>query len=274
VGGNFKAEAVTSDSLTRDLRALGIRRGQVVLVHVSMRAIGEIPMGPQTVVLALRRALGRSGTLVVPTQTADNSDTSRIYKARVAGMNANEIARYHAAMPPFNSLMTPSTSMGLIAEQVRLTAGAVRSNHPQTSFAALGPMAQRLMADHAPDCHLGGSSPMARLYAIGASILLIGIGYDACSAFHLAEYRYVPDPPTRTYRCVVEHNGRRLWWEYEDVMLDDSDFIEIGAELDRKRGAVHGRVGNAESRLLLLTSAVDFAAEWMRTHRRMDAQQC
>jgi aminoglycoside 3-N-acetyltransferase len=267
-------ETVTSESLTRDLRALGIRRGQVVLVHASMSAIGEIPTGPQTVVTALRRALGRSGTLVVPAQTADNSDTSRTHKARIAGMNAEQIELYRAAMPPFNPIETRSTCMGLIAEQVRVTAGAVRSTHPQTSFAALGPRAQILMDGHAPDCHLGGSSPLARLYEIGASILLLGVGYDACSAFHLAEYRYIPDPPRRTYRCVVEHNGRSLWREYEDVVLDDSDFDAIGTELDRKMKVIRGRVGNAQSRLFPLAPAVDFAAAWMFTHRRMGAKSC
>jgi aminoglycoside 3-N-acetyltransferase len=135
-------------------------------------------------------------------------------------------------------------------------------------------MAGNLMDDHASDCHLGESSPLARLYAVGASILLLGVGYDACSAFHLAEYRYIPDPPRRTYRCVVKQNGRPLWWEYGDVALDDSDFNDIGVELDREGQVIQGRVGNVRTRLMPLTSAVDFAVEWMRMHRRMDVYTC
>ena len=73
----------------------------------------------------------------------------------------------------------------------------MRSAHPQTSFAALGPKARELMNDHAVDCHLGECSPLGRLYEEGAWILLLGVGYATCSAFHLAEYRYTPNPPTR-----------------------------------------------------------------------------
>ena len=53
------------------------------------------------------------------------------------------------------------------------------------------------MADHRLESHLGEYSPLAKLYRMEASVLLLGVGYQVCSAFHLAEYRYVESPPTR-----------------------------------------------------------------------------
>jgi aminoglycoside 3-N-acetyltransferase len=253
-------------SLIRDLRSLGIIPGQILLVHASLRRIGRVSGGADDVVAALRQVLGQDATLVVPTSTADNSDTSRLYLARTKDMSPGEIRRYRDAMPPFTP-ERPSVGMGRIAECVRTAPGAIRSQHPQTSFAALGPRARMLMTGHRLDCHLGESSPLARLYEAGAWVLLMGVGYEACTCFHLAEYRYLPLPPRQVYRCVIAEEGRRQWWSYEDVALDDRDFAALGAAFDQTGHVVRGYVGQAECRLVPLAAAVDFATEWLRQHR-------
>jgi aminoglycoside 3-N-acetyltransferase len=259
--------AHTHRSLVRDLEALGVAVGRVLLVHASMRALGPIEGGASTLAAALRDVLGARGTLVAPAHTANNSDTSRTHLAAIAGMTAKQVNEFRLAMPPFDPISTPSAGMGQLAELIRTTPGAVRSLHPQTSFAAVGPMAQQLMDGHAADCHLGEASPLARLYEVSADVLLLGMGYRAFTAFHLAEYRYTPRPPTRTYRCVVASSGRRKWWEYRDVSLDDSDFEDIGVRLDDTKTVSWGRVGEASCRLIPLAPAVDFAIRWMRGHR-------
>ncbi|WP_431897030.1 aminoglycoside N(3)-acetyltransferase [Nonomuraea sp. bgisy101] len=247
---------MTRQELSAHLRRLGVASGQVLLVHSALSRIGDVT--PATAAAALREAVGEEGTLVVPTQTAHNSDTSREHLDRIAGMSPGEIAAFRATMPPFDPLTTPSTGMGRLAEHIRTTEGAVRSAHPQTSFAALGPMAAKLMDDHARDCHLGERSPLARLYEANAWILLMGVGYTSCTALHLAEYR-LPDPPTRTYRCVVEEG----WWEYRDVDLRDAHLAALGADLDKTDFSQKGGIGRAECRLLPLASAVDFAVNWL-----------
>jgi aminoglycoside 3-N-acetyltransferase len=257
----------TQESLDADLRALGVAAGQTLLVHASMRRLGPVRGGAVAVVAALRDVLGGEGTLVVPSGTADNSDTSSVHLARIAGMSPDEVRRFRAAMPPFDPATTPSTGMGRVAELVRTTPGAVRSAHPQTSFAALGPLAEKIVSGHAPDCHLGEASPLAQLYELDAWILLLGVGYQACTALHLAEYRYTANPPRRTYRCVVTCDGRAQWWEYTDVVLDDRDLGRIGGELDGAGMVAKGTVGAAECRLLPLTSAVDVATRWLARHR-------
>lgn len=256
--------ALTREELAEDLRRLGVTPGGVVLVHASLRSLGTVDGGAAAVVDALRACVGPAGTLVVPALTPDNSDTSSVHRERTRGMTEAQRRRFRAAMPAFDPAATPSTGMGQIAERLRTTPGAARSAHPQTSFAAVGPLAERLMDGHALDCHLGEDSPLAAMYAAGAQILLLGVGYDVCTAFHLAEYRYTPHPPRRSYSCVIE----RGWWSYEDVALDDGDFAALGAAFDGSPYVAKGTVGAAHCRLASLPHAVDFAVDWLALHRK------
>jgi len=105
------------------------------------------------------------------------------------------------------------------------------------------------------------------MYELDGKILLLGVGYEVCTAFHLGEYRYRADPPLRTYRCVVAIDGVPRWIEYEDVVLDDRDFASIGAEVEAFGAPVRGTVGSANSRLLSLVQAVDLATGWFRANR-------
>jgi aminoglycoside 3-N-acetyltransferase len=124
------------------------------------------------------------------------------------------------------------------------------------------------MDGHQPNCHFGESSPLAKLYEQDASVLLLGVGFNTCTAFHLAEYRYTAHPPLQTYSCVVMSKGKRRWLTYQDVVLDDEEFEIIGKYLDDEIKKPPGNVGGAESRIIPLRYAVDFAREWMVTHRR------
>lgn len=243
------------------LHRMGVRPGGVLMVHASLGGTGWPPADVRN---ALLDALGPDGTLVVPAFTPENSDTSPAYHARTEGMTEREKAEFRASMLPFEPHTTPCPTMGVLAECVRTTPGAVRSGHPQTSFAAVGRRAEELLADHDPHCHLGERSPMAALYKADAQVLLLRVGFEVCTAFHLAEYRMSPPPPPRTYRCVMEDKGN--WIEYEDLSLQDGDFAAIGALLP------HGLVTEREfagkpTFLFGMRDAVDTARHLMSGYR-------
>jgi aminoglycoside 3-N-acetyltransferase len=259
---------VTHEELLRDLRSLGVETGQTLLVHASVGSIGLAHAGASAVVSALREVVGETGNVVAPTMTMENSLTSRAHQKLIAKMTPDEVGEFRRDMPGFDRDGTPGTS-GALGEALRTAAGAVRSAHPQSSFAAIGPDAQYLMADHLRDCHLGEQSPLAKLYKMEPFVLLLGVGYEACSAFHLAEYRYKEPPPSKEYSCAVIVDGQTQWVAYKDVVLDDRDFRRIGADLDLDHGAAvkKGYVGNAPSLLIPLVLAVDHAKRWMAQHR-------
>ncbi|WP_245724722.1 aminoglycoside N(3)-acetyltransferase [Micromonospora citrea] len=257
------------DTLATDLRALGLPAGATVLVHCALSRVGRVAGGPAALLAAVRDVLGGSGTVVVPAQTAGNSITSRQFREATAGMSAAGVAEAEAAIAPFDPEHSPAEGMGIFAEHVRRQPGAARSRHPQTSFAALGPDAARLTAVHDLDCHLGERSPLGALYAVDAVVLLLGVDWSVCTAFHLAEYRLRRPPADRAYRCYVrDATGRRVRRDFRAPDLHDTDFALIGSALADTGAVRRGSVGGADCRLVGVRTAVDFARGWMDEHRR------
>jgi aminoglycoside 3-N-acetyltransferase len=255
-----RSPSVDLGRLTADLRSLGLLRGQDLLVHCSLSAIGWVDGGPGTLLQAIADVAGPDATIVVSAQTPWTSRTSRAFRAATAGRDRKGIDDYVAALPVFDRESTPSHGVGKFAEYVRTHAEAQRSGHPQTSFAALGPAAAAVASGHDPECHLGERSPLRWLYDADAAVLLLGVGYAVCSAFHLAEYRV---------RGGADVRG---------ADLDDGDFAQIGDALDefwRDRpgpgGPLAGRVAMARSKLIPVRSAVNFAVGWMEKYRSGDA---
>ena len=253
----------TRESLAADLRNLGVVAGSVLLLHSSVKALGWVCGGPVAVVQALCDALGAEGTLVVPTHTPDNSDPAGWQHPPVP-QSWWPIIRAH--MPGFDPMLTPSRWMGAIAEAVRTWPGARRSDHPHTSFAALGRAANEIVAGHRLDDMLGNTSPLGRVYDLDGDVLLLGVGHDSNTSLHLAEYR-VAEPARTSHGAAVLAGNERTWTTWDDVEVDEGDFDSLGVDLDATGTVTIGSVGSAECRLMRQRAAVDFAVGWFATHR-------
>ncbi|MFD9629743.1 aminoglycoside N(3)-acetyltransferase [Streptomyces violascens] len=252
----------TRGSLAEDLRALGVRPGETLLVHSSLKSLGWVCGGAVAVVQAFLDTLGETGTLVVPTHSGDNSDPAHWESPPVP---EEWWAGVRAAIPAYDPATTPSYGIGVIPEAVRTWPGALRSAHPQTSFAAIGPGAARITRGHALDCLLGERSPLARLEDAGARVLLLGAGYDSCTSFHLAEYR-VPGPMTEVSFAATTPEGRK-WLTVRDTSITSERFDELGADFERDEEVVRGTVGAAVCRLFPVREAVAYAERWLPIHR-------
>jgi aminoglycoside 3-N-acetyltransferase len=254
----------TVDSLAADLRTLGVRAGDVVILHSSFKSLGYVAGGAQAFVQAMCDVLGPDGTLVVPTHVSDNSDPAGWQNPPVP-QSWWPVIRHQA--PGFDPAVTPSRWMGAIAELVRTWPGALRSAHPWLSFAALGGQAETITADHRLDDALGEQSPLGAVYRLAGKILLLGVGHDANTSLHLAEWRQ-PDPPRADRGAAIRQpDGTGQWVTWTDVLEDESDFEELGAAFEEEVGASVGPVGGATARLMPQRAAVDFAVEWIKKHR-------
>lgn len=254
---------VTASRIVHDLRQLGIQEGDHLLVHSSMSSLGWVCGGPQAVVQALLQSVGAEGTLVMPAQSGDWSDPAEWGNPPVP---QEWIDIIYNEMPAFDPAVTPTRGMGRIAELFRTYPGTVRSNHPQVSFCANGKYAEYIVSGHPLTPQFGEASPLGKLYAAGAKVLLLGVGFDSCTSLHLAETR-LSSMPTKKMGAAMLVDGERSWQWFTDYAYDSGDFEELGAQLEIRLR--RGKVGQADGMLLDMKEAVDAAVKWLAKHRNL-----
>jgi aminoglycoside 3-N-acetyltransferase len=257
---------VTVDSLVADLRALGVPAGGTVIAHTAMSTLGWVCGAAQAVVEALISALGEHGTLVMPAFSAHLTDPAHW---RHPPVPESWWPTIRASMPAFDARLTPTRQIGSVADTFLRAPGTLRSAHPHDSFAARGPAAASLLADHALEEGFGDRSPVGRLYAADASILLLGVAHGNNSSLHLAEHR-----ARWPGRRIVEQgapltvDGRRRWVTFPALFYDSDDFARLGEDLERETTIVRtGAVGAATGRLMRMRPLVDYGVAWLERHR-------
>jgi aminoglycoside 3-N-acetyltransferase len=259
-----QAQPHTAGSLAADFRALGLLPGDTVLAHTSLRAIGFVAGSAQAVVQAILDALGPEGTLVVPTHTTFNSDPAGWRNPPVPAAWWPII---RAESPGFAPAVTPSWAVGAIPEIVRAWPGTRRSNHPQTSFAAIGAWAEAVVGTHPLEHGFGEASPLGAVYRRRGKVLLLGCGHDRNTSMHLAEFRQERPPMVDYGASVRQPDGASRWVTWIAPDADSSDFGAIGAAYEKTGAVTVGRVGEAVARLMPQPGVVDFATDWIRRFR-------
>lgn len=256
----------TVESLKRDLAALGVQPGMLLLVHSSLSALGWVNGGPVAVILALEELLGPQGTLVMPTHTGDLSDPRQWQNPPIPESWWDTVL---ASMPAYDPWLTPTRMMGVISETFRKQGGVMRSEHPQFSFAAWGAQAKDILADHSLHYGLGEGSPLARIYEHAGWVLLLGVDHSNNTSLHLSEYRaQYPVKNTTRNGAPIKVGQLRQWVEILDINLNADDFRSIGAGFSEEtRLEQEGKVGLATARLMPQKALVDFGVAWMEQHR-------
>ncbi len=247
------------------LRRSGLARGENLIAHVSLSSLGWVVGGAETILRAIFELIGPEGSLMMPAQTWKNLDPSTGVHWEVSESLWPLIRR---EWPAFDPLVTPAIGMGAVPEMLRTWPGSVRSCHPARSFCANGPKAAQLMADHDLSNIFGEGSPLAKLYDLDGSILLLGVGHDKNTSLHLAESRaaFVGKKTTVEHSAVMK-DGAREWLAYETLAVDDSDFIPLGSVWEAAIGFKAQCLGKGEARLIKMRPFVDWAVGWMEKNR-------
>ena len=218
-------EEKTQMQIAHDLMALGVRKSGVLLVHASLRSLGKVPGGAETVVCGLLRALGENGTLLMPA-------LSYTY----TGVNN----------PIFDLLHTPSC-VGALPEYFRTRTGTIRSVHPTHSVCGVGQKAESLLKEHYLDTTpCGEHSPFYRLREVRGQILFLGCGMRPNTSMHAVEelvqppyllggpvdYRIILAPGKEMSMRVKRHNFG-IWGQRYDRLgpLLDEDGLKRGKVL-------------------------------------------
>lgn len=253
----------TRQTLADDLRRLGLQAGEALLVHSSLSSLGWVCGGPVAVIQALQDVLTPDGTLVMPAFSGDLSDPAYWQHPPVPEA---WWAVIRDSMPAYDAALTPTRGLGRIAELFRTWPGVERSDHPVDSFAAWGRRAALVTAGQSLERSLGEGSPLARLVDLEARVLLLGVGFDSCTSFHLAEER------SGRFDFILQGaprlvDGRRAWTSFRNVDYQSDDFAACGQAFEAGGAVLRGPIGSAESRLFAIRAGVDFATAWLTEHR-------
>jgi len=246
----------TTASLAQDLETLGVARGGVLVVHSGYKALGPVEAGPGAVLAAIRAVLGE-GTLLAPAFTTQLTDPA----GWPVPPTEAERARLLAEMPLFEPASTPPPKMGAVVAALWRAPGALRSEHPVTSWLAIGPRAEELTRDHPREDPEGIEGPVGRAYRADAQVLLLGVEHDADTTIHLAEslleMPHLYALPDRY--PVLEPDGTRSFRPVTKTTKCSDGFLKIAPYLEA--ATRRGRVGDAPAQLLRSRAIVKAAVE-------------
>jgi len=264
--------------LADDLRALGLVPGDTVMVHASIRAVGDVIGGPDEIHLAIKDAITLDGTLLMYASCPRHYD-----EVGRGNLTPAEEAELLESLPPFDAETARSArDNGALVEMLRTYPGS-RVNHHVARFVAWGGQVDRLFATQPWDYALGHGSALERLVELDGKILLLGSDHDAVTFLHYPEH--VADLPGRTvtrYLVPVLERGDRVWRPMEEIDTNvahpnwpDRLFARMVDQHLRRTANRGGQVGDASSHLLSARALLDHALPIMRQlaldHRAADA---
>nr|MBQ4319588.1 AAC(3) family N-acetyltransferase [Clostridia bacterium] len=215
---------LTKSDVKFSLELMGIEKGDILLVHSALTAIGEVDGGADTVIDAFLESVGEEGTVVMSTLT---------------GWGA-----------PFDRDTSPS-AVGWLGECFRRRPGTLRSMHPVHSVAAYGRHAEYIVSGH-ENCPTGcgEGTPYDKLEQLGAKAILLGVDMDRNTIMHTLEeradleYLLSLDIPAPTY------TPDKKVFTLTKFPPGHRDFLSATPYLRRSGAMVEGMIGDAVTKVI------------------------
>ena len=247
----------TKDELKLQIKEMGVLPGDTVIIHTSMRKIGEVEGGADTVIDAFKEYLSE-GLFLVPTHTWD------LVCPKMPIYDVNKTVPVIGALP----------------RAAAFRKDGIRSLHPTHSVWATGRGAEEFIAGEEK-----AESPSPpkflwdRLADVKAKILLLGVGNDKNTFIHSVDE--VLDIPDRlndeTFEVIIlDADGKEYRHPYRGHHCSKSDdvsqnfvnfekaFVEMGVQ-------TYGKFGNAEVRIVDAAKAKELL---IKIYSRADRDLC
>jgi aminoglycoside 3-N-acetyltransferase len=159
--------SITREAIGQALKALGIRRGQAIVVHGSLKRFGRVEGGAEAVVEALLEAVGPEGLVTMPVYSSSEDQNG-------------DLLREPAPDTP--------VSTGVIPAEFRRHPQAVFAPHPLYAYAFYGKDAvelarkcERLLVPY------GADQPLTCLFPRQGLIVQLGVDDITNTSIHVAE---------------------------------------------------------------------------------------
>jgi len=216
------SDSSTKEEVTCLLKALGIPRDGVLLIHSSFKDLSRAGYRVESVLVGIIEYMS-PGTLLMPTMSwrAVNPEN-----------------------PLFDELQTPSIT-GILTEIFRTEYATRRSLHPTHSVAGHGRLTDDLLAfHHLDEKPCWDKSPWGLLDDYDAHVLLLGVEMDSCTLVHHVEQAIAPElylsPPEARERYICRDRHRheiemytrrtlrlpRNFWQFEEMLVAEGKVRE------------------------------------------------
>jgi len=234
--------------LLNDIQQFGIKPDDTVLIHSSMKAIGKVEGGGDTVIDSFMEYF-KDGLLVFPTHTWEQM---------------NETDNY------FDYEKEPSC-VGVLTNLFMKREGVFRSLHPTHSVAAFGKNAADFVSGeeflHTP-CPRNGC--WGKLYDMDAKILFIGCTLRTNTIIHgVEEWCNIPNRLTlKTHRYLIKLKDdsviEKQFYRHDSPHGDVSkNYGKLEKPLVKTGIAKKGRFGNAEATICQTKAMVDLTKRFL-----------
>ncbi len=166
-----EGKIITLDKLEKDLKAAGIKKGDILVVHSALSKIGFVDGGAETVIQALINSVGDTGHILMPTSPNHSFQLDYIQQNKV-----------------FDVLNSPS-AMGKITEVFRTKFDTVRSCNPTEPFSCWGHNKNWFVEGHfGKKTPYQPDSPLGKVAQSGGKVIFIGVTLNnAGTILHLLE---------------------------------------------------------------------------------------
>jgi len=245
---------VAKEDIELALKKLGLGKGNIIGVHSSLSSFGYVKGGADAVIDALLEVVGREGTIVMPTHSANLDKVKLTPEEKVAGV------LWLYRILPYDPKETPCTT-GTIPETFRKRKDVTRSLHPMFSVAATGPKAKEIIEEGRGNV----LKAWKKLLELDGYILLIGVDLGVCTAMHLAEERVVLPkhilekitPP----KWFVEKYPEDQWeWDFAPY----PEFSKMEVPCLEHEIMKTTKVGEATFKLVKLRDLIDLYEEYLK----------
>lgn len=236
--------------LTEQLKAMGLKPGDTVLIHSSLKSFGYVEGGAGTVAGSLLDVLGEEGTLIVPTLTGRREDS--------------------LSCPPVFHVLDTMCWTGIIPETVRNMGGARRSLHPTHSAAAIGGRKEYITTGHEKSgSPCDGNSPYYKNAEINGYIMLAGVDQESNTSIHSCEE--IAGVPYHLQEAEIDititgYEGKRLTVRnrLHDWEKPGTDFNKLDELLEKKGIMKKCRAGNSLIRLIKAHDMFEYTIDLLR----------
>jgi aminoglycoside 3-N-acetyltransferase len=255
--------------LAAGFRGLGVRSGDVVMAHASVRSVGDIAGGPDQIHLAIKEALTDAGTLMMYASCPAHYD--EIGRGNLSAALERELLD---KLPAFDPVTARSArDNGALVELFRTYPGSIVNDHV-ARFVAWGRHAEYLLSKQPWNYAFGRASALDRFLALDGKILLLGCDHDTVTFLHYAEHIVdIPNKRVSKFKVPVCDGSTRVWRDMEEFDTSEGahphwpDRFFARLVDTHLAGTVNhgGRVGDAQCFLLGAKALLMFALPVMQS---------